>query len=840
MKQRLLIILLTLLTTTTVWADVNLVASPAEGGTIEFPSDQDPDHLVVKPSSGYYIENVIHVYEKGGNTGFQTLTLDLSGNYNVDSTLGGTVTAYFKKADVHVSFNMNGHPNAANAPGNKDLAIDETVTRPTPVPTDGDYLVVGWYMDAACTTPYNFDTPLYNILKLITNKPHYNLTVYALWAKENCTVTFKANGGTAGTMDAVMKAGGTEFEIPSCDFSLADYLFIGWATSADGGVAYKPGEKITLTDDLMLYAKWKKENCTVTFKANGGTGSMDAVKQEVGTEFEIPSCSFSYGIYVCVGWATSADGGVAYKPGEKITLTDDLTLYARWAKENCTVTFKANGGTGTMDAVMKAGGTEFEIPSCGFSLNDYHPYVGWATSADGGVVYRPGDKITLYDDLTLYAKWSYPHTEFTLNGLKYESNNETSPTVSLIQNDGSQPMGDIVIPGSVTYGGTEYTVTTIGFYAFDGCTGLTSVTIPASMTTIGFEAFLNCTGLTSVTIPSSVTTIEPDAFRGCTGLTSVTIPSSVETIDDCAFVGCTGLTSVTIFAPSLKKYGDPAFYSNAEGRKFYVPSGSVNTYKAGWSDCASDIEPLDYIIDEGKDVSILSNGTGKNVALKRSFAKGKKQTVCLPYAPKELLNYGKVWAFTGINEGKAVMTEITDKASLQANTPYIFEASNDLTNITFPSVEISIGSDPKTVDGTAGFTFHGTYAEKIWEATSDEVTGGTIYGFMMKDNDGQTVGQFVKARRRTVLRPFSCYLEYSGSLTGTASATRGEAQEPLPEVIDILWLKAGDAGSATGIKEVKSEKYGVEGWFSLDGRRLSGKPSQKGIYIHEGKKVVVK
>jgi hypothetical protein len=266
----------------------------------------------------------------------------------------------------------------------------------------------------------------------------------------------------------------------------------------------------------------------------------------------------------------------------------------------------------------------------------------------------------------------------------------------------------------------------------------------------------------------------------------------------------------------------------------------VDTYKDGWRSYAYAIEPLHYIIDEGKDVSILSDDTGQNVALKRSFAKGKKQTVCLPYAPKELLNYGKVWAFTGINEGKAVMTEITDKASLQANTPYIFEASNDLTNITFPSVEISIGSDPKTVDGTAGFTFHGTYAEKIWEATSDEVTGGTIYGFMMKDNDGQTVGQFVKARRRTVLRPFSCYLEYSGSLTGTASATRGEAQEPLPEVIDILWLKAGDAGSATGIKEVKSEKYGVEGWFSLDGRRLSGKPSQKGIYIHEGKKVVVK
>ena len=367
--------------------------------------------------------------------------------------------------------------------------------------------------------------------------------------------------------------------------------------------------------------------------------------------------------------------------------------------------------------------------------------------------------------------------------------------------------------------------------------------IEPGVTTIGDDAFKECTGLTSVTIPASVKTIGDRAFYDCKGLKSVTIPSSVTTIGECAFNICTALTSVTIFALSLKTYGDEAFDYNASGRKFYVPSGSVDIYKAGWSDYASVIEPLHYIIDEGDDVSNLnmSNGTGKNVALKRSFAKGKKQTVCLPYAPAELLNYGKVWAFTGINEGKAVMTEITDAASLQANTPYIFEAANDQTNITFPGVGISIGSDPKTAPSGAGFTFHGTYAEKIWEATSDEVVNGTIYGFMMKDNDGQTAGQFVKARRRTVLRPFSCYLEYSGdNLTGTAAAARGEAQEPLPDAIDILWLTAGDAGSATGIKEVKSEKSGVEGWFSLDGRRLSGKPTAKGIYIHEGKKVVVK
>ena len=383
-------------------------------------------------------------------------------------------------------------------------------------------------------------------------------------------------------------------------------------------------------------------------------------------------------------------------------------------------------------------------------------------------------------------------------------------------------------------------VTTIEEHAFMGCTALTSVTIPASVTTIEEMAFMGCTALTSVAIPASVTTIGDGAFMGCTALTSVAIPASVTTIGVGAFRDCTALTSVTIFAPPLTKYGSLAFANNAADCKIFVPSGSVDAYKTGWNDYATAIEPLDYIIDEDKDVSILSNGNGKNVALKRAFPKGKKQTVCLPFAPGELLKYGKVWEFTGISGGKAVMTQRT--SGLQANTPYIFEATNDLLNITFPSVGISIGSDPKTADATAGFTFHGTYAQKIWEATSDEVTNGTIYGFMMQDNDGQQVGQFVKARRRTILRPFSCYLEYNGALDGTQNAaarrmTRGEG-ETLPDVIDIVWLSAN--GETTGMRPTPNPSLNGGEWYDLQGRKLSGKPSVKGLYINNGRKVVIK
>ena len=57
--------------------------------------------------------------------------------------------------------------------------------------------------------------------------------------------------------------------------------------------------------------------------------------------------------------------------------------------------------------------------------------------------------------------------------------------------------------------------------AFEGCTGLTSITIPNSVTSIGWGAFYGCTGLTSITIPNSVTSIYSSAFYGCAGLTDV-------------------------------------------------------------------------------------------------------------------------------------------------------------------------------------------------------------------------------------------------------------------------------------------------------------------------------
>ena len=87
-------------------------------------------------------------------------------------------------------------------------------------------------------------------------------------------------------------------------------------------------------------------------------------------------------------------------------------------------------------------------------------------------------------------------------------------------------------------------VTSIGNFAFNECTSLTSMTIPDSVTSIGNGAFKGCTSLTSVTIPGSVTRIGVGAFASCTSLTSVTIPDSVTRIGKQAFDYCTSLTDV--------------------------------------------------------------------------------------------------------------------------------------------------------------------------------------------------------------------------------------------------------------------------------------------------------
>lgn len=134
-------------------------------------------------------------------------------------------------------------------------------------------------------------------------------------------------------------------------------------------------------------------------------------------------------------------------------------------------------------------------------------------------------------------------------------------------------------------------VTEIGISAFDICSSLTSVTIPNSVTTINGNAFKDCHSLANLNIGSNVTTIGSSAFYWCNSLTSVTIPNGVTTIGMQAFSRCSGLQSITCLATRAPSLGSSAF-DNTNDCPIYVPSGSVNDYKAVWSKYSSRIQAI--------------------------------------------------------------------------------------------------------------------------------------------------------------------------------------------------------------------------------------------------------
>ena len=156
---------------------------------------------------------------------------------------------------------------------------------------------------------------------------------------------------------------------------------------------------------------------------------------------------------------------------------------------------------------------------------------------------------------------------------------------------GNYVSGNLIIPATAKDGDMEYSVTSIGMFAFSECSGLTSVTIPESVTSIGDYAFYWCSDLTSVEISNSVSSIGNNAFYQCSNLTSVSIGNSVSSIGVAAFYQCSNLTSMTI-PGSVSSIGNSAFEKCSGLKSFKVADGESEISFGAYALASCPIEDL--------------------------------------------------------------------------------------------------------------------------------------------------------------------------------------------------------------------------------------------------------
>lgn len=247
---------------------------------------------------------------------------------------------------------------------------------------------------------------------------------YAQWVK-TYTVTYKANDGSA-TADVVSDpydTGTTTATTIANPFSRDGYRFLGWSLTNNGDVVYDENDTLaTIDSDVTLFAKWQK-TYTVSYNANGGTGSIDTqTYDENTTTATAASSGFLKSGYRLASWKidNASSGDDVSLGGTLPTITADIVLYAQWQK-TFTVTYNANGGSGSIATQTydeNTSNVKAAAKNAGISRSSYR-LMGWKINNEGDLIECGGDIPTITADVVLYAQWVREYT------VSYNSNGGT-------------------------------------------------------------------------------------------------------------------------------------------------------------------------------------------------------------------------------------------------------------------------------------------------------------------------------------------------------------------------------------------------------------------------------
>ena len=487
---------------------------------------------------------------------------------------------------------------------------------------------------------------------------------------------------------------------------------------------------------------------------------------------------------------------------------------------------------------------EYEGVTCTVTALDTHVFEGCNVT-----------KVWFPDGITLISSYTFENCKY-LESVRLPAKLEAIGSRAFYN---CEKLSSLELPSSLKW---------IGSRAFCYCSQLTSLTLPQSLNTIMEYAFMNCKNLTSITLPDALEVLEEGVFSGCNSITSINIPKSLTIIPKDAFCGCkfksveipnniktigeralasTSIESIVI-PESVTTFG-PAVFSGCIDlasvklpdnmteipirffwgcrslKEIQIPESVTSIGQYAFADTGfdnidfipADIKDLKYVFSECKNLTTLTIPDGVDYISEGEFSDCVNlHTVVLPSSVKTIHNY----AFSGCTALKEINLD-----HLTLITSRVFDGCISLEAVDMPLVEEIWQSAFQGCHGLKTITLGASIKSLMPSAFGQCESLEDFYCY------AEVLPEIPERDRYSLFK--DSYVEYSTLHVPASAIELYRSTSPWSSFGSIVPIE-------TGVEQVTSDKSQVtsEEWYTLEGIRVA--QPRKGVYIHNGKVVVIK